>query len=187
MEAFELRLWDGRLGRWLTVDPYHEFDSPYLGMGNSPVGKIDPDGGSTEEAYPPFAGSENGQKWTDSDGSWSWNGKTGIWEGQGKTVDFVPVSIHVTNVAPPMIKQYEANFFGKVENLLNFKNLDYFPNKTFGAFAILMGKYQYSILDNAYVYGTRNYYKNPEMARHLNGFGASKDEVVEAEFQLYKL
>jgi hypothetical protein len=48
MEAFELRLWDGRLGRWLTVDPYYEFSSPYLGMGNNPISLIDPDGGSTD-------------------------------------------------------------------------------------------------------------------------------------------
>ena len=27
-EAFELRLWDGRIGRWLTIDPKGEFDSP---------------------------------------------------------------------------------------------------------------------------------------------------------------
>jgi RHS repeat-associated protein len=47
MEAFELRLWDGRLGRWLTVDPKHEFFSPYIGMGNNPVSLIDPEGGST--------------------------------------------------------------------------------------------------------------------------------------------
>ncbi len=47
MEAFQLRLWDGRLGRWLTVDPYGEFHSPYVGMGNNPVNLIDPDGGST--------------------------------------------------------------------------------------------------------------------------------------------
>ena len=45
MEAFELRLWDGRLGRWLTVDPAGEFHSPYLGIGNDPVNAIDPDGG----------------------------------------------------------------------------------------------------------------------------------------------
>ncbi len=51
MEAFELRLWDGRLGRWLTVDPYHEFHSPYLGMGNNPVSLIDPDGGQTDDWY----------------------------------------------------------------------------------------------------------------------------------------
>ncbi len=48
MEAFELRLWDGRLGRWLTVDPYHEFHSPYVEMGNNPTSLIDPDGRSAE-------------------------------------------------------------------------------------------------------------------------------------------
>jgi RHS repeat-associated protein len=46
-EAFQLRLWDGRIGRWLTTDPYSEFHSPYLGMGNNPVSVIDPDGGCT--------------------------------------------------------------------------------------------------------------------------------------------
>ncbi|MCL9807673.1 hypothetical protein NAT51_19275 [Flavobacterium amniphilum] len=45
MEAFELRLWDGRLGRWLTVDPYGQYFLPYLGMGNNPISRIDPDGG----------------------------------------------------------------------------------------------------------------------------------------------
>lgn len=44
-EAFELRLWDARIGRWLTTDPYGEFHSPYLGMGNNPISNIDPDGG----------------------------------------------------------------------------------------------------------------------------------------------
>ena len=44
-EAFQLRLWDGRIGRWLTTDPYNEFHSPYLGMGNRPTVAIDPDGG----------------------------------------------------------------------------------------------------------------------------------------------
>lgn len=45
-EAFELRLWDARIGRWLTTDPYSQFSSPYLGMGNNPVRFIDPDGGA---------------------------------------------------------------------------------------------------------------------------------------------
>ncbi|WP_281228729.1 RHS repeat domain-containing protein [Flavobacterium aquiphilum] len=45
MEAFQLRLWDGRLGRWLSPDPMGEFHSPYLGMGNTPIGAIDPNGG----------------------------------------------------------------------------------------------------------------------------------------------
>lgn len=49
MEAFQLRLWDGRLGRWLSPDPYGQYASPYLGMGNDPVNGIDPDGGFWQE------------------------------------------------------------------------------------------------------------------------------------------
>ncbi|MFV0572058.1 MAG: RHS repeat domain-containing protein [Xanthomarina gelatinilytica] len=45
MEAFELRLWDGRIGRWLTIDPAGQYASPYIGMGNNPISRIDPDGG----------------------------------------------------------------------------------------------------------------------------------------------
>ncbi|MCH2232542.1 MAG: hypothetical protein MK105_19550, partial [Crocinitomicaceae bacterium] len=42
---FQLRMWDARIGRWLTRDPYSQYVSPYLGMGNDPVNGIDPDGG----------------------------------------------------------------------------------------------------------------------------------------------
>ena len=42
---FELRLWDGRLGRWLTTDPAGQYASPYFGMGNNPINRFDPDGG----------------------------------------------------------------------------------------------------------------------------------------------
>jgi hypothetical protein len=48
MEAFQLRLWDGRIGRWLSPDPYGQYASPYLGMGNNPIGMIDPDGGKAD-------------------------------------------------------------------------------------------------------------------------------------------
>ncbi|HBH49098.1 MAG TPA: hypothetical protein DDX98_10680, partial [Bacteroidales bacterium] len=43
--SFELRLYDARIGRWLTTDPYGQFWSPYLGMANNPVSAIDPTGG----------------------------------------------------------------------------------------------------------------------------------------------
>ncbi|MGG8496855.1 RHS repeat-associated core domain-containing protein [Tenacibaculum sp. TC6] len=46
-EAFQLRLWDARIGRWLSPDPYHQYPSPYLGMGNNPTVMTDPDGGFT--------------------------------------------------------------------------------------------------------------------------------------------
>lgn len=37
MEAFELRLWDSRIGRWLSPDPAGKGDSPYTGMYNNPL------------------------------------------------------------------------------------------------------------------------------------------------------
>jgi RHS repeat-associated protein len=42
---FQLRLYDPRFGRWLSPDPYRIGNSPYIGMGNNPVGLTDPDGG----------------------------------------------------------------------------------------------------------------------------------------------
>ncbi len=51
MEAFELRLWDSRIGRWLTPDPYGQHASPYLGMGNNPISRIDPDGGEDGDGW----------------------------------------------------------------------------------------------------------------------------------------
>ncbi|MBP2833293.1 hypothetical protein J8281_13950 [Aquimarina sp. U1-2] len=43
--AFELRLYDPRINRWLTPDPYGEYHSPYLSMGNNWISNVDPDGG----------------------------------------------------------------------------------------------------------------------------------------------
>jgi hypothetical protein len=54
MEAFQLRLWDGRIGRWLSPDPMGQYASPYLGMGNNPIGLTDPTGGSTEDCCPDY-------------------------------------------------------------------------------------------------------------------------------------
>ncbi len=43
--SFQLRLYNPRLGRWLSPDPYGQYHSPYLAMGNTPVNGVDPDGG----------------------------------------------------------------------------------------------------------------------------------------------
>ncbi|MEP5338484.1 MAG: RHS repeat-associated core domain-containing protein [Algibacter sp.] len=65
-EAFELRLWDSRIGRWLTTDPKGVHHSPYLGMANNPISAIDPDGGS------PF--------WIDNgDGTWTAEAGDSAW------------------------------------------------------------------------------------------------------------
>ena len=50
-EAFQLRLWDARIGRWLSPDPAGKGDSPYTGMYNNPLKYIDPDGADTLNVY----------------------------------------------------------------------------------------------------------------------------------------
>ncbi|MFT3946960.1 MAG: RHS repeat-associated core domain-containing protein [Agriterribacter sp.] len=42
---FYLRSYDAQTGRFVQIDPYNEFPSPYTGMGNNPVSNADPDGG----------------------------------------------------------------------------------------------------------------------------------------------
>ena len=44
--AFELRMYNSRIGRWLQFDPKNVGNSPYIGMGNNPVSSVDPDVGS---------------------------------------------------------------------------------------------------------------------------------------------
>jgi RHS repeat-associated protein len=65
--SFELRQYDSEIGRWLSVDPYQQYWSPYVGMGNDPVNQIDPDGGEsgggggniTPRGYQPLSPSGN--------------------------------------------------------------------------------------------------------------------------------
>jgi RHS repeat-associated protein len=45
-DEFELRMFDVQIGRWIQNDPYDEFASGYVGMGNDPVNNVDVDGGS---------------------------------------------------------------------------------------------------------------------------------------------
>jgi len=51
--AYELRMYDSRIGRWLTMDPYNEFASPYVAMGNNLVNNVDIDGGQTQDPQDP--------------------------------------------------------------------------------------------------------------------------------------
>lgn len=48
-DAFELRDYDSRIGRWLSVDPKRQFPNPYIGMGNNPAALIDADGGEATD------------------------------------------------------------------------------------------------------------------------------------------
>ncbi len=45
---FTLRMYDPRINRWLSPDPYGEFHSPYMAMGNNWPSTVDPSGGCTD-------------------------------------------------------------------------------------------------------------------------------------------
>jgi RHS repeat-associated protein len=51
---FMLRNYDAQIGRWVQQDPYQQFASPYVGMGNDPINNIDPSGGYS---FGPFVSS----------------------------------------------------------------------------------------------------------------------------------
>lgn len=43
--SFDLRFYDARIGRWVVPDPYKQYASNYVGMGNNPTNSIDTNGG----------------------------------------------------------------------------------------------------------------------------------------------
>jgi RHS repeat-associated protein len=43
--SFELRMYDSRIARWVSPDPYGQYASGYKAMGNAPISTIDPNGG----------------------------------------------------------------------------------------------------------------------------------------------
>jgi RHS repeat-associated protein len=56
LNDFDLRTYDPQIGRWLQPDPYDEFSSPYVGMGNDPANNVDPSGGFIWDAIFRIAG-----------------------------------------------------------------------------------------------------------------------------------
>jgi RHS repeat-associated protein len=47
--AFQLRIYDPRINRWMSPDPAGQYHSPYMAMGNNWITRTDPDGG--EDIY----------------------------------------------------------------------------------------------------------------------------------------
>jgi RHS repeat-associated protein len=46
-DEFQLRSYDAQIGRWIQNDPYEQYASGYVGMGNDPVNSLDTDGGES--------------------------------------------------------------------------------------------------------------------------------------------
>ena len=123
-EAFQLRLWDGRIGRWLTTDPYGQHASPYMGMGNNPIRNIDPDGGLCVDA--------DGKSIPCPDGYGSFAGPTvdtGVFD-NGKFVGYGLDEITITSskgIQPPANIQ-STLFINTTENLLDNSQVGIFSS-----------------------------------------------------------
>ncbi|WP_303316690.1 RHS repeat-associated core domain-containing protein [Flavivirga abyssicola] len=106
-EAFELRLWDSRIGRWLTTDPAGQYASPYLGMGNNPLNLVDLDGA--------FAGPP--PDWVSKDGkNFYWDSNITS-EAQAKEVGLIYGGKTISETIKRMDSPYILNWF---ESLPNF-------------------------------------------------------------------
>ena len=95
MEAFELRLWDGRIGRWLNVDPLAEKMpswSPYSFCFNNPIKFVDPDG---REPFDWFKNASGRVVWFDSTAKNLTDTGGGKWSNVGANLNEVKQNLNV--------------------------------------------------------------------------------------------
>ena len=99
--SFDLRMYDARMGRWLTPDPKDQHWSPYLSMGNNPVSMTDRDGGEDYDISPQGGGNGDGPRY--SIGNQAYNGPQnyifggtgpgGAFNGNGNNGNDIPLGI----------------------------------------------------------------------------------------------
>ncbi len=76
LNAFELRMYDPRINRWITPDPKRQYASPYMAMGNNWASRVDPDGGMDCDNCPENGVDgdlfkDGGQEYIRDNGSWN--------------------------------------------------------------------------------------------------------------------
>ncbi|BDW93462.1 hypothetical protein MACH07_22940 [Flagellimonas marinaquae] len=173
LNAFELRMYDSRIGRWTSPDPYGQFHSPYIGMGNNPISYADPDGGCVGSDCPDKVtyGQNDCQCST-------FDMETGIatthfsntneilsfistptadWSNPFTSFDLIDGD---PNYVQDKMKEYEPNFFGRIENSLNTSNSNF----------AFLGKALYGSADSFYAFWTGFDLLSPHnQPQHLNG------------------
>ncbi|MFV0573701.1 MAG: RHS repeat domain-containing protein, partial [Xanthomarina gelatinilytica] len=114
--AFKLRLYDARINRWVTPDPYAQYDSPYMAMGNDWVNGIDPDGGcyikNEDGSYSPCPDAEVGTTRTGAFGySWTYTKDNGwqVTNGASGTIETSYDPILADGTADYYIKRYVSH------------------------------------------------------------------------------
>ena len=137
--SFELRMYDSRIGRWISPDPYGQFDSPYIGMGNNSVNFTDPDGGYCPDC-PDSAGdigagsflegdtwhSSDGQTYTYLGGDFGWSSAPEVTITNGLNLNSDGFSLN-SNITLDKIKALENSrpAMGDIENIILHRTVSY--------------------------------------------------------------
>lgn len=179
--AFQLRLYDPRINRWLTTDPAGQHASPYLSMSNNWVNSVDPNGGWDTKWGQFWAWVGNGFKGERFTSDYGGDKKYGIGIDQGDTGTFLAFNKSGLNAvnsnfegyasfgSDPSIlsagfngsfSEYEPNFFGRIEDDLNNSS----------GIKSTIGSAVYNTLDDVYVFGTSFDLLSPNnQPQRLNG------------------
>ena len=97
--SFELRMYDARLGRFLSIDPAGQYWSPYVGMGNDPANQVDPTGGISGPGGPSLVGLTS--QWSSAFGT----ARGALWEMSLRAAsNFLPeVAVHGSRIVGDLI------------------------------------------------------------------------------------
>ena len=140
--AFQLRMYDGRVGRWMTYDPKKQFANPYLGLGNNPFNGIDPDGGSFLNWYKNDLTGE--VSWIE--GSGPREGFTDLGADALSPAVFQAISQHISSVGSACPEQGFETFISYFKNQRLGK--DYFFNVA-NTFQVRSSGWLGSLIDNS--------------------------------------
>ncbi|MFW5700873.1 MAG: RHS repeat-associated core domain-containing protein [Cyclobacteriaceae bacterium] len=186
--AFQLRMYDARIGRWISPDPYGQFFSAYVAMGNNPIIMIDPTGGFSGgcTAYDELV--EQGAIMLDDVVEVS-----ATFLGGEIFKEVVRVSADVVN--SQMDTRFQEYLFQQVQNHVDNLNyvepkdpflnhqtyLDVEPQNMFGEWEAsnnILKSTAYDIADAFYVTG--HFFTPWRDARHLNNDGIQGSDKVDA-------
>ncbi len=198
---FELRMYDGKVGGWLSMDPKGIGFSPYVGMGNNPVSLNDPDGGD------PWHPDDNGNLVADpgdnavtlSDylkislsSAQSLFGTAGNWDNGTDKLGLTDITGHYLTANDAIGKGFitvlsQVMYVNKTPDEVQ----GWSPSGVTGAFYNLNhnwgigGRILYGTLDQFVVTGTRMVgiggdESDPGDGRHLDGSAATKKELLNA-------
>lgn len=124
-------MYDSRIMRWLSPDPYGQFNSPYLAMGNNWISYVDPDGGfcpdcpnegdTITQGYMPgdTFHSSDGNTYTLLDGDFGWSSAPNVIVSNGLNLDRYGFSFN-SNITIDKINALEKGrpAMGDVENII---------------------------------------------------------------------